>query len=186
MHRFSAGVVLAFSCWHAAFLAGSIVPRHEGQETAGTPAMDVYRAFTGSRQIWNMFDTIPLLHSLDVRLEGPGPAGKTMSTGPVLPGFAPYPQPEESRYYALFHRLLFTKDGDAFRAPYLRKAAQLSQPDRTITTDDHGWVLIMDAAITRNLFHSRRDGQIALPVEKKYGPVATPGVAPATAQGAAQ
>ena len=109
-------------------------------------------------------------------LEERDATGATITAGCVLPGFRRYPQPETSRYYILFHRMLATSSGAAIRETYLKKINQMPSPPR-----DFGgcgpWSLVMDVEYTRNLFHIRRDGQIAMPVTKVFGP-ASPGENP--------
>lgn len=167
--RFFATLLLIFCCGHAMFLIFSIMPRSRGQDDPGSPAMDLYRLVTGGRQVWNMFETIPILHSLDARLEAGDATGRRITAGCVLPGFMPYPKPETSRYYILFHRMLATSSGAAVREAYLRKIAQLSSAQRGSGIGGP-WSLVMDVEYTRNLFHIRRDGQISMPVTKVFGP----------------
>ena len=171
-----AALLLIFCCGHAVFLIVSIIPRTRGQDDPGNPAMDLYRSLTGGRQVWNMFETIPVLHSLDARLEARDATGATITAGCVLPGFRRYPQPETSRYYILFHRMLATSSGAAIREAYLKKINQMPSPPRDFGSGGP-WSLVMDVEYTRNLFHIRRDGQIAMPVTKVFGP-ASPGENP--------
>lgn len=175
--RLLAGLLLIFCCWHAGFLIVSIIPRGPGQDEPGSPAMDLYRLLTGGRQVWNMFETIPVLHSMDARLEGEDEAGRTITAGCVLPGFTPYPKPESSRHYALFHRLLWSSNGAAFREAYLRKAANLLQNQRDSGARGN-WSLVVDADYTRNMFYSRRDGLMSLRVTKTFGPDGQVGTSP--------
>jgi hypothetical protein len=113
--RLGKGLLLAFCCWHAAFLVFSIIPAPPAQATHGNPATDLYRLAFSGREQWNMFDTIPVLHSMDLRLEGEDEKGNKTTTGCLLPGFKPYPKPEESRYYVLFFRLMFYDDVVPYR-----------------------------------------------------------------------
>jgi hypothetical protein len=172
--RLLAGLLLAFCCGHAVFLLVSIIPAPPAQDDPGNPALDLYRLVLGGRQRWNMFETIPILHSLDVRLEGADAAGHKIIDGPVLPDFAPYPTPEDSRYYVLFYRLMFFDNKVPFRDAYLRKTAQLLQAARGSPVAGENWSLVADTAFTRNLFHIRRDGQLSMPVTKTF-PLVTPG-----------
>ncbi len=173
----AAMLLLALCCWHAAFLVFSIIPQRAGQDDPGAPAMDAYRLATGSRQVWNMFETIPMFHSLDVHLEGSGPDGRQTTAGCVLPGFAAYPQPEQSRFYVLFHRLLLTDHGAVFREAYLKKVAGQMQ-SRADIPGGKVWSLVMDAEFIRTLTHSRRDGQLSLPFVKKFGPAGSETASP--------
>lgn len=133
--------------------------------------MDTYRLLTGGRQLWNMFESIPALHSLDMRIEMEDEAGGKTLVGCVLPGFQPYPKPEISRYYVLFHRLLASPSGDAFREAYLRNVASLLPAQK----GSGKWSLVKDAEFIRDLFYSRRDGQISLPVVTNFAPTSPDG-----------
>ncbi len=173
-HRLLAGALLAFCCWHAGFLLVSIIPGPPAQEAPGSPALDLYRLALCGHQRWNMFETIPVLHSMDVRLEGEDAAGHKITAGPVLPGFTPYPAPEDSRFYVLLYRLMFFDNKVPFRDAYLEKVAQLLRATRGVAAAGEKWSLVADTAFTRNLFHIRRDGQLSMPVTKVF-PLAIPG-----------
>lgn len=165
--RLLTGLLLAFCCWHAVFLLISIIPAPPARDDPGNPGVDLYRLVLGGRQQWNMFETIPVLHSMDVRLEGEDEAGGKITTGCVLPGFKPYPKPEDSRYYVLFFRLMLFDNKVAFQEAYLRKAAQLISAPRSPGAGGK-WSLVMDLEYTRNLVHSRRDGQVSMLLTKTF------------------
>ena len=96
--RWATGWLLAFCCWHAGFLLYSIRPVPPERIEPGHPALDLYRLVLGGHQRWNMFDTIPVLRSMEVRLVGEDGTREGATAGPVLPGFTPYPHPESARY----------------------------------------------------------------------------------------
>ena len=161
------GLLLAFCCWHAVFLVISIIPAPPARDDPGNPAVDLYRLVLGGRQQWNMFETIPVLHSMDVRLEGEDEGGRKITAGCVLPGFKPYPKPEDSRYYVLFYRLMLFDNKVAYRDAYLRNAAQLISARRGPEAVEK-WSLVMDLEYTRNLVLIRRDGQLAMPATQTF------------------
>lgn len=164
--RLLMGLLLAFCCWHAVFLLISIRPAPPARDDPGNPAVDLYRLMLGGRQQWNMFESIPVLHSMDVRLENGPETGGKITAGCVLPGFKPYPKPEDTRYYVLFFRLMFFDNKAAYRDAYLQKVAQLLPSQDSAAGGK--WSLVVDMAITRNLVHSRRDGQISLLQTKTF------------------
>ena len=166
--RFPVVLFLIFCCLHAVFLIVSIVPRRPGQDDPGNPVMDMYRLVTGGRQVWNMFETIPILHSLDLRLEAEDESGAKFTAGCVVPGFKPYPKPERSRYYVIFHRMLMTSPGVPFRDAYLRRAAQ-SMPGPIGGGAVRNPTLVANIEYTRNLVHIRRDGLLSLPSTQTLG-----------------
>lgn len=165
--RLLTGLLLAFCCWHAVFLLISIVPAPPAKDDRGNPTVDLYRLLLGGRQHWHVFVSIPLLHSMDVRLEHEDENGGKITAGCVLPGLKPYPIPEDTRYYQIFWRLAVFSNEVAFREAYLRKAAQILSALRG--SGAHGkWSLVMDLHYTRNLFHSRRDGQLSMLFTKTF------------------
>ena len=171
--RIASALLLIFCCWHAVFLILSIKPPPPARDDPGIPAVDLYRLALGGRQLWFMFETIPVLHSMDVRLEGEDAMGRKVTAGCVLPGFKPYPRPEDSRYYVLLFRLMFFENKTAFRDAYLRKVAQLLVAARGPDAG-RNWSLVADTAFTRILSESRRDGQVSAPVTNAF-PLPIPG-----------
>jgi len=165
--RWLTGLLLVFCCWHAVFLIVSIIPGPPARDDPGHPAMDFYRLALGGWQHWNMFETIPVLHSMDVRFEGEDEMGRKITAGCVLPGFQPYPKPEKARYYVGFFRLIFFSNKVAYRDAYLRKAAQLL-PARPGSGLGGKWSLVVDTEYTRTLFHSRRGGHLSVPFTKTF------------------
>jgi len=167
-----ARLLLVFCCWHAAFLIYSIIPAPPAQNKPGHPVLDFYRIALGGRQQWNMFETIPVLHSLDVRFEGVDRQGRETIVDPVLPGFKPLPRPESARYYNAFYRLLLAAETVPFRDAYLRKVGPLLAAQRDPTAGET-WTLVVNQEYTRNLFHSRRGGPISVLVSKSFD-ISTP------------
>jgi hypothetical protein len=158
------GLLLAFCCWHGAFLAYSIIPVSHEKDVPSHSVLDFYRLAVSGSQQWNMFETIPTLHSMDARLVGEDETGNQITRGCILPGFEPYPKPEQARYYQAFFRLL---SDDSYRDAYLRNAAQLLSAHQG-AQDGKNWSLVADAEYTRHLFHVKRDGHLALPASKAF------------------
>jgi len=164
-NRYGKALLLAFCCWHAVFLIVSIAPAPPSRGKHGNPVLDFYRLLFGGVQQWNMFDTIPVLHSLDVRFESKDATGAKIARGCVLPGFKPYPKPDSARYFVLLGRMvMFGDKGNRYREAYLRKAAGLLPA----AGDGESWSLVVDEGYTRNLFHIRRDGHMAMPVTHTF------------------
>jgi hypothetical protein len=167
------GLLLAFCCCHFAFLLRSIIPELPPRAKHGNPAMDLYRLAFGGRQQWTIFETIPVQHSQDVWLESEDKTRGEVTAGCVLPGFKPYPVPEKSRYYVLFYGLINYIDDLPYREAYLRKMAQLLAAGQGPGGGEK-WSLVSAAGYTRNLVHSRRDGQVSVLVPKSFD-LAMPG-----------
>jgi hypothetical protein len=175
--RVWAVLLLGFCCWHAAFLIASIVPRQTASGKKGSPALNLYRIFVSGDQQWNMFETIPLLHSFDVRIEVDSGQGGRATVGSVLPGFAPYPQPEFSRYYVMFHRMLLNSTSPSFFEAYLRKTDELLRA-RHGGSSTGRWALVVDMEWTRTLIHSRGDGVLYVPATRSFDAANPRGVSP--------
>ena len=171
------GQLLAFCCWHALFLVSSITPPPPTRENPGNPAVALYRLVLGGRQEWNVFNSIPVVHSMDAWIEQENEQGEKNIVGCVLPGLKPYPVPEETRCYQIFWRLAFFSDGIAFQEAYLKKAAKLLSSMQGAGARGK-WSLVMDVEYTRTLVHSRHDGQLALPITKTFDLPAVGGSAP--------
>ncbi len=172
-NRWWKALLLAFCCWHAVYLIISIAPAAPSRGDRGNPVLDLYRLMFGGVQQWNMFDTIPVLHSLDVRFESKDATGAKITRGCVLPGFKPYPKPESARYYVLLGRLATFSNDTPYRDVSMRKAAGLLPPPGA----GESWSFVVDEGYTRNLFHIRRDGHISMPVTKTLD-VNNPGASP--------
>ena len=165
--RVYSALLLVFCCGHAVFLIASIVPRNPPPAERGNPAVALYRMLTGGQQQWNVFETIPFLHSLDARIEVDDGVGGRAVVGSVLPGFTPYPRPERSRYYILFHRMLHNTDRPLFFEAYLRTTEALLRAQRGSVIDGH-WTLVVDVEWTRTLLYSRRDGVLSVPASRSF------------------
>ena len=163
--RLLSGLLLAFCCWHAAFLIISIMPEPPAREGDRKSVLDLYRLVIAGRQQMKLFETIPVHHSLDLYLAGEDESGGKVIAGCVLPGFKEYPAPEETRFYLHFFRMMFSPEFSAYRDAYVRKAAQALAARRGPEAG-RNWTLVVEAEYTRNLYHIRRDGEIAVLVKQ--------------------
>ena len=170
-------LLVGFCCWHAVFLIASIVPRMSSGDERGNPALNFYRLFVSGDQRWNMFETIPQHHSLDARIEVDDGHGGRANLGSVMPGFTPYPNPENARYYNLFYRILLGSEKSPLFLAYLRRTDDLlrAQHGNTITGR---WALVVDVEWTRALADSRRDGMLYVPATRFFDPANPGGIAP--------
>ena len=155
-------LLLGFCCCHAVFLIASIVPRETPSGKSANPALSLYRLLLSGGQQWNVFETIPLFHSLDVRIEVNDGEGGRKTIGSVQPGFAPYPQPEVSRYYVTFHRMLLNSKPPSFFAAYLQRTDDLLRA-RYGSAITGQWAMVVDVEQTRTLLYSQRDGVLYAP-----------------------
>ncbi len=169
--------LLAFCCWHAVVLIISIIPPPPARDDPGNPAMDLYRLSLSGRQQWNMFETIPVLHSMAVHLEGKDANGDILTSGCVLPGFKPYPQPEDSRYYVLIYRMMFFSNKVPYRDAYVKKVAQVLSAQQDAAAH-RTWSVVVEGAYTRTLSLILQDGQVSMPVSHAIDLPVSGGAAP--------
>jgi hypothetical protein len=166
--KWSRPLLLLFCCWHAGFLIFSVLPRLPGQDLPGYYPVDLYRLVTGSRQMWRLFHTIPVMRSLRIHLEATQADGKILTAGCLLPGFTPYPLPENSRFFTLFERMLTHPIGELYREAYIRKVNHLQNANTPL--EEHlEWNLVFEGEAIRNLFYSRIDRQVSAPFTKRFG-----------------
>ena len=171
--RAASVLLLGFCCWHAVFLITSILPQHQSREEAGNAARNLYQIFVSGRQQWNVFETIPLHHSLEARIVvDDGPGGRA-TVGSILPGLTPYPQPENARYYNLFSTMLLNSPKPSYFESYLRRTEETLRARHGGATAVP-WVLVVDVEWTRTLIHSRRGGGLYVPATRSFD-VANPG-----------
>jgi hypothetical protein len=175
-NRVGAALLVGFCCWHAAFLIVSILPR-AGPEERGNAAMNLYRILVSGQQQWNVFETIPLLHSFDARIEMSEGEGRTLSLGSVMPGFAAYPRPENARYYNVFYRMLLGSAESPFFEAYLRRMDEQIRSRHGGSFTGH-WALVVDVEWTRILGESRRGGALYLPAKRAFDIAHRGGITP--------
>ena len=199
--RVGAVLLVGFCCWHAVFLIASIVPRNTAGDALGNGVPNFYRRFVAwqermmpdnSRRIralnfyrllvsgdqqWNMFETIPTLHSFDTRIEVDDGRGGRTTLGSMMPGFTPYPHPEDARYYNLFYRMLQGSDRSPQFLAYLRRTEGLLNARYGNAIAGH-WKLVVDVEWTRDLSQSSRDGGLYVPAVRFFDTAHLGGIAP--------
>lgn len=179
--RFRDRCILFFGTVHLAFLAVSILPR-PWTESVGVGAIThAYEATTTCLQDWSMFETIPNIHHLDVRLIVESPGAAPQRVGMRLPGLLPYPQPEHARYRNWATLVLLRQDRSDQREPYMRRvAAELLKsgrypPEATVRLDCEVWY-------TRSLLGVRKLREIAVLRPTSMGPFRLADLAPVATQ----
>jgi hypothetical protein len=93
------------------------IPRDSALRPVAEP-FGPYLALTGIWQDWDMFITIPYLHSYDVALEVTDANGTSVAYGPILPGLRPYDG--DIRPEGFFTRVLEEPAFAGYREPYFR------------------------------------------------------------------
>jgi len=120
-----------------------------------------YIAYTGLRQSWTMFDTIPYFRSVRPVLVARYPSGRDVDLGPMLPGLKPYRH--RTRLTALFVRFTWPNgDIEPYARGYLQRAcalASLATPPGAEHPTAIG--LRLDSERLRPLSEVRRTGSIS-------------------------
>ena len=168
-NRWLSGLLLAFCCWHAVFLVISIIPAPPAKDDPPNLALDTYRLLFAGRQQLKMFETIPVQRSLSVRFQREDKTGNLVTSGCVLPGFKPYPEPENIRYYVLFYRMAFSADMAAYRDAYFQKAEPLLAVQYGEGAEEgERWKFVIEAEYTRHLTQIKRSGLLSMPFSKAF------------------
>lgn len=152
--------------WHALTLVICILPGQWRSSGVVGEVLGQYQNATGTQQEWTMFHTIPVIHRMDVRLEARDPVGTPQPMGAVLPGFQPYPQPEEARYYSLFDRMTYLPQGQEYADALLARAANELGP--AMDPGHAPLTLVIDAWYTRSLMGIHKLGETAVERTKEF------------------
>jgi hypothetical protein len=94
------------SAWLLMLLAGWILPRIGGPESAGAKTIDSIRSSTGTWQRWDMFSTIPTLRGYKMEIAAESGDGSKKTYGPVLPNLETFDSIGRTRYHYAFTRIL--------------------------------------------------------------------------------
>lgn len=153
---------------HALKLLAGILPEESRPDPLPAGVAKTYERLTGCRQRWEMFRTTPTHFDYRVGIVITDAEGRERTVGPLLPGFQPWPVPENARFYNLFQSMLNgTLDGtkrDAYvglRIAYLRRVDDALKAQRLIAESEN-WSLELDEDYIRHVWHIRQDGVISL------------------------
>ncbi len=117
-------VIVVFATVHLAFLLFAVLPLRWRDRIHLTPVFALYERITRSHQVWNMFETIPNMHSLDARLVVQEGKQKPREEGVVLPGLRPYSRHDEQRFNNWMVNVIFNSSRGVFRESYMKSAAE--------------------------------------------------------------
>lgn len=161
-------MLAALCVGHLLFLVIGLIPPRLRNDGATGSVLGTYEKWTGTEQRWDMFETIPQLHKLEVGLMEVRSEGAIRRSRVILPELDPYPVPESARHYGLFHRLIWQPDGPDYANAYLKRVAdQLAASPRP----PEAIALQVDAWHTRSLRGVKALGEIAVNKVATYGPV---------------
>lgn len=173
-NRWRSRLVIALATVHAVKLISSILPEAWRPDLLPFGLSNAYEKLTGSKQCWNMFETIPSHHRFSARLVLIGTDGVERTLGPLLPGFQAWPNPEIVRIESMYDRLFPSGIAPALREAWLREAdAQLRASNQL--KPGESWCLEILEDYTRHLFHIRRDGNLFQRKTTRYSPACPEG-----------
>lgn len=116
-------VIVVFATVHLIFLLFGVLPLPWRDRIHLTPVFSFYERITRSHQVWNMFDTIPNMHSLDARLVVKEGGQKPHLVGMVLPGLRRFSQNDQVRFHNWMMNTIFNPSRGVFRESYMKSAA---------------------------------------------------------------
>lgn len=149
--------ILAIATVHAVKLLAGILPEAWRPDLLPFGISHAYERITGSKQRWNMFESIPSHHRFSTRIVILEANGSERELGPLLPGFQSWPEPEKARIQCLYDRMFPTSMAPTIRVAWLQEAdAQLRA--NLLLAPGEVWCLETVEDYTRHLFHIGRDG----------------------------
>jgi hypothetical protein len=168
--RVRVGLLGAFCVYHMAASLFANMPTSTAFGDELRAPFEHYIAYTGLKQSWTMFDTIPYFRSMHPVLVAHYPSGREAELGAMLPGLTPYRH--RTRLAALFVRFTWPGgDIEWFARGYLQRAcaaaARLTEPgaERPSTIG-----LRLDAQRLRPLPEVRRSGSMSSPA-RDFSPI---------------
>ncbi|HYF35369.1 MAG TPA: hypothetical protein VD994_08785 [Prosthecobacter sp.] len=169
-------LIVIFALCHGIKLLAAILPERIRPDLLPFGVAHAYEKLTGSHQNWGMFATIPSHHDYHVRIVITGTDGRERVLGPLLPGFQPYPVPEQARTYFLFERMIGEAPNQRLLLnAYFRRLDEALRAEKRIAPGE-SWCLEVQSDFTRHLVHIQRDGRLFQRSIQRYTP------APASSQ----
>ena len=116
-------VILIFASVHLVYLMLGALPETWRDTIHVSVFHRFYERITRCHQAWNMFETIPNMHSMKARLIVQEKGRKARAEGMVLPGLRPFSQHDQVRLNNWMLNVIFTSSRSVFREAYMRNAA---------------------------------------------------------------
>ena len=116
-------VILVFASAHLVFLLFGMLPERWRDQIHVSPVFRFYERTTRCHQLWNMFETIPNMNSLEVRLVVQEAGRKPREEGVILPGLRRFSQHDEVRLNNWMINVIFKPARGVFRESYMHGAA---------------------------------------------------------------
>lgn len=117
-------LIVALATVHLLFVLLGMVPAPWRDKTFVSPAFRAYERLTRCHQVWNMFETIPNMNRLEVRLVVQEEGYRAREEGVVLPGLRHFSQHDQVRLNNWMVNVIFNPTRGVFREAYMHHAAQ--------------------------------------------------------------
>lgn len=115
---------MALAAVHLLFLLLGMLPVPWRDKIALSPAFNAYERLTRCHQEWNMFETIPNMNRLEVRLVVQEEGRRAREEGVVLPGLRRFSQHDQVRLNNWMMSVIFNATRGVFREAYMHRAAE--------------------------------------------------------------
>lgn|GEM_PF-2949158 len=164
-------MAVVFGCFHGSMLLVSLAPFYSPPHSTLLPVLTPYHELTGTRQDWDMFQTIPETFSMSARMKMESADGTISLVGPILPDLETFQTPKSIRYFCAISRILHGRNELNYRKGWDRLIAR--------KVEDMGGVsyeVEIEEQLTRNFFYIKRDGQLTKTFYTRFGsPSRSPG-----------
>lgn len=162
-------VIVVFASVHLVFLLFGVLPLRWRDRIHLTPVFSFYERITRSHQVWNMFETIPNMHSLNARLIVKEDGQKTHLVGMLLPGLRRFSQNDQVRFHNWMMNVIFNPSRGVFRESYMKSAAEALLRSGRYTNKAQVSLEVIPA-YTRSLLGVRTLKEIAVERPSVLGP----------------
>ncbi|GIV34024.1 MAG: hypothetical protein KatS3mg031_1559 [Chitinophagales bacterium] len=136
--------------------------------------LSTYLVFTGTRQRWDLFTSLPDIHGCEVYIEAEDTYGNNLLFDPLLPGLQKFDD-HQLRYFNFYLRLAFGME--AWAEPYMQRVMHKISSSGTPLRQAH---LVIILKRTRFLRDIRKDKVLYYVQPRKLGPYRLHAGKPAT------
>ncbi len=157
-------VIVVFASFHGLILLISVAPVNLPPHSTLLPVLKPYHELTGTSQQWNMFYTIPQMHSMSATMKIEYPDGRVEEKGPLLPDMKVIRFPEKVRYFHVMLRIIHQE-----RTSKYRDAWQAALAERMAQDGGRSFEVKIETQLIRHLFHIAKDGKLSKTLFDRFG-----------------
>lgn len=170
--------IVVLATVHLCFLLLGMLPLSWRDKVHVSPVFHVYERITRCHQLWNMFETIPNMNSLEARLVVKEEGRKAREEGVVLPGLRRFSQHDQVRLNNWMVNVIFNPARGVFREAYMHSAAVALLRSGRYSPRAEVTLEVLPA-YTRSLAGVRTLNEIAVEKPSVLGPFRLGALAPA-------